>query len=562
MYDNVTTHEGDLVINGTQTFVIENCAYTQKGNVYVRDEANLVVRSAEFVIYQEYGLELGITVSGNATMSTENANMTSVPVGFGLDVWDNSKASIDGGLLDGVWVYSHDNAILTVSDTKITGQVGVYEPSKFNSSNSTISDVEIIFNKGYIEISNVSPGFLTYWSLQNLTGVDFEFNVTLINSIITNWGMSFSGSQTQSPDALISNSTIDVINVYDFTRMSIVNSTINGLGLGLWEWNEALSLVGIRPGFFAQWSLREWSTSSNVNLDITIVNSEIRSWGLEVGSNDEMTIIQSEIGGVSCHGESRTSILDSTIGFIYSPSGNPLVSVSDSKIGQIKLVSLSPSVSISNSSIDYGIRCWNNSTVYATGQVVVGGEQPRGIFLYDSSQLVIINASVYISGNITSWSSNAVIVTNSIVCRNFTCITQTEGSYPIEDAVVTLYDKNNVAIWKGTSNSSGITNFSPVFTDGNYTDTLRLEASKEDLFATKNITFLSDTPVALVMVTTATADINNDGSVDIYDAILLANAYNSIPTSPNWNSKADLNSDNIVDIYDAIILASNYGKTA
>jgi parallel beta-helix repeat protein len=57
-------------------------------------------------------------------------------------------------------------------------------------------------------------------------------------------------------------------------------------------------------------------------------------------------------------------------------------------------------------------------------------------------------------------------------------------------------------------------------------------------------------------------DINSDNVVDIYDAILLANSYNSIPSSPNWNLNADINGDNMVDIYDAIILAGNYGKTA
>jgi len=57
-------------------------------------------------------------------------------------------------------------------------------------------------------------------------------------------------------------------------------------------------------------------------------------------------------------------------------------------------------------------------------------------------------------------------------------------------------------------------------------------------------------------------DLNGDGTVDIYDAITLANAYNSIPGSPNWNANADINSDDIVDIYDAILLANNYGKTA
>jgi hypothetical protein len=51
------------------------------------------------------------------------------------------------------------------------------------------------------------------------------------------------------------------------------------------------------------------------------------------------------------------------------------------------------------------------------------------------------------------------------------------------------------------------------------------------------------------------ADTNSDGKVDLYDAILLANAYNSTPGKANWNPNADINGDNIVDIYDAIILA-------
>jgi len=56
-------------------------------------------------------------------------------------------------------------------------------------------------------------------------------------------------------------------------------------------------------------------------------------------------------------------------------------------------------------------------------------------------------------------------------------------------------------------------------------------------------------------------DINNDGIVDIYDAILLAAAFDSTPSSPKWNPEADINNDNSVDIFDAIILASNFGRT-
>lgn len=59
---------------------------------------------------------------------------------------------------------------------------------------------------------------------------------------------------------------------------------------------------------------------------------------------------------------------------------------------------------------------------------------------------------------------------------------------------------------------------------------------------------------------TIPGDINSDGTVDIYDAIILAGAFNSNVNSGNWKPNADLNGDGTVDIYDAIILASHFGQ--
>lgn len=56
-----------------------------------------------------------------------------------------------------------------------------------------------------------------------------------------------------------------------------------------------------------------------------------------------------------------------------------------------------------------------------------------------------------------------------------------------------------------------------------------------------------------------TGDLNGDKIIDIYDAILFAKAFGSVPTSSNWNPKSDLNSDDLIDIFDALILASNFG---
>lgn len=57
-------------------------------------------------------------------------------------------------------------------------------------------------------------------------------------------------------------------------------------------------------------------------------------------------------------------------------------------------------------------------------------------------------------------------------------------------------------------------------------------------------------------------DVNNDGIVDIYDAIQLAIAFQAKPGQTNWNPDADLNADLIIDIYDAITVAINFGKLA
>jgi len=59
-----------------------------------------------------------------------------------------------------------------------------------------------------------------------------------------------------------------------------------------------------------------------------------------------------------------------------------------------------------------------------------------------------------------------------------------------------------------------------------------------------------------------TGDINQDGKVNILDAILLAGAFGSKPGEPNWDLRCDLNKDDKVNILDAIILAANFGKTS
>jgi hypothetical protein len=55
-------------------------------------------------------------------------------------------------------------------------------------------------------------------------------------------------------------------------------------------------------------------------------------------------------------------------------------------------------------------------------------------------------------------------------------------------------------------------------------------------------------------------DINNDGTVNLNDLVLLARAYGSKPGDSNWNPPADLNGDGKVSLADLVILARTYGR--
>jgi parallel beta-helix repeat protein len=71
----------------------------------------------------------------------------------------------------------------------------------------------------------------------------------------------------------------------------------------------------------------------------------------------------------------------------------------------------------------------------------------------------------------------------------------------------------------------------------------------------------SDNNRSSLVLVTIPGDINGDGTVNILDAVLLANAFLSTPGSPNWNPNADINGDGIVNILDAIILANHFGMS-
>lgn len=88
--------------------------------------------------------------------------------------------------------------------------------------------------------------------------------------------------------------------------------------------------------------------------------------------------------------------------------------------------------------------------------------------------------------------------------------------------------------------------------------TLRAEASAVPYEVNLSNNIFHDGWVKIKMI----GDVNGDGVIDIFDAVLLLQAYGSHEGDPNWNPEADIAPQwGVVNLYDAVTLTSRYGQT-
>jgi hypothetical protein len=152
---------------------------------------------------------------------------------------------------------------------------------------------------------------------------------------------------------------------------------------------------------------------------------------------------------------------------------------------------------------------------------------------------LVVGQGYGLNVNVTAENQGDAVETfNTTIYANGTAI-QTEE--------ITLMNSSSTTVtfvWNTTS-----------FAYGNYT----ISAYATPVPGEANTT--DNTLVGGLIVVTIPGDINGDGTVDIYDAIILSSAFGSTPGSSHWNPNADINGDGIVDIYDALILSAHFNQS-
>jgi hypothetical protein len=216
-----------------------------------------------------------------------------------------------------------------------------------------------------------------------------------------------------------------------------------------------------------------------------------------------------------------------TITFKALGGGSTVLALADTKLGDEKI----PPLPIPHDDINGTVNVLGGAHDIAVISITTSKDGCLPMMTVPENMFVKVNVTVQNNGNSIE-SFNVVLYANA--------------------STVDTASVSNLAV--GTQSTVQYTWNTTGWAHGNYTlSGYAVPVSGETNTADNTLT---NGPIRVVIP----GEIRGDDIIDIYDAILLAGAYNTAPGKPKWSPNADLKTDDIIDIYDAIILANHYNQ--
>ena len=451
----------DIILTGNQIMTIENTTFTQTGNIFVRDNAKLILKNATLIINQRYHEEFCMWVTGSGKFEVINSVIdVSIPgENFGVTFLDNSevfvensdleegKVYFDFGIAGGIGPYPEFSGTAVIQNSKLHSLGFSITPTsggRIRVSNSNSIHLTLRFRDNYEgTFSDLKPGLFASWHYKQ-GNWDISLEGTTINVIVV---------ACDGPSQI----TIYNSEIFQFSscapikeiKMKAVNSKIRQV------WVHGLSSISAQF-----WNLkRGWNNylklSDHASCDslpeIILENTEVLDWW-----------------GLSAFNGSTISIGDSFIEFRSYGGGNH-VNISNSEVVELML--------------------------YAT---------PNSLLIFDNTIIRRLNVyvppnSIVIKGTITF--PDEAKISNwyppSRIKRNYPIHFLDKQGNTISNATLHLYDKYGGLVWTGATDQNGISNFDIEFNDNNYLDMWKLEINYGGGKINKEIKLLSSTPIYL-----------------------------------------------------------------
>ncbi len=351
-----TVHEGDLVIEGDQVFTIENVTYHQRGNIIVRDNAQLIIRNATLVMEMDFANQYQIRVYGNAHAVITDTSIESTSTGyFAMIAGNSANVSLTRVRAVSFSVHCWGDATVNVEDSTLN-EFGVDGNVTVSLLRTSLSGPINLFFGGQdrVILNSLAPGHYDNWSLKSDETNQIGFDLTLEDVQVSLWS----------------------VNVREQADVTIENSKLSRLDL---QFQGAGGQLSARPGYYKQWSSSDMNVQG-VMYNVTLVNTTISDlWGLIVSGGSNLTVSDSVVYFYLPQGSSNITVENSTITWLGADDyvGDFIFDQAEMRGGMC----LNSSIFTFRGTVifpDVRVECWSQTTVVRDYGVLVtdGNDQP------------------------------------------------------------------------------------------------------------------------------------------------------------------------------------------
>jgi len=430
-------HHGDLIVEGTETKVIEDVKYFQEGNIYVNDQAKLIIRNSELMMGRGDvpTIHVYIFVSPNASLEIENSSI--FPRSGLVCVMNQGKTNITDSPTSIHYFDMSQGAQLTMKNSEMIFEIGgllQVAGGDITLIDSTIGALALsVPANAHMDIGGLKSGeCFESWDVQDLIP-EIGYSLVMENSCILK--DDFMGELKHGP--------------YERGWLFFLDS----------DAHVKISDSELRKVF------------------IDLINEkDVRFENLKIGIPSSLKYRDIELKDITMMGQWPFHIIDSNVTIKNSdylflqPSGQSTITLIDSHM------------------CEFIPRDFFGTMIFENGLWTIAGEIIGGVPYHSMENDFTIKGSLRIDEKVRislQWK-------DAQVTREYDVIVNDENGNPIQGALIKINDETI------TTDTAGKAKFSLILNEFNYNKPHILEIYQEDeLIAQEEIDFFTNTPIVI-----------------------------------------------------------------
>ena len=431
-------HYGDLVIEGTEIKIIKNAKYFQEGNIYVKDNARLIIKNSELMIGRGNvpTIHVYIFIDPGAELEIIKSRIFPQPGNGLLCVMNQGTANILNSPTSIHYFDMSEGASLNMKNSTMVFEIGgllQVTGGDIKLVNSTIGALGLrVPANAHLEVSGLTSGvYFKKWNIHELIP-EADYNLTFIKTFVLK--DDFTGELKHGP--------------YERGWLFYLDQ----------DAHVKISDSELRKVF------------------IDLTNEDVEFENLRVGIPSSLNYRDIELSNITIMGQWPFTMIDSNVIFRNSeylflqPSGESIVTLINSHV------------------VEFIPRDFFGTIIFENGLWTVAGEIIGGTPYHSMSNDFTIKGSLKIEGGLREnlqWKE-------ANVTREYEVIVKDNNGNPLQNILVEIDGQTFV------TNSEGKALFSLIFDESNYNEPNNLEISNGgDVIAQKEIDFFTETPIVI-----------------------------------------------------------------